>query len=120
MQYAAVMGIKKDLKLAGNEFSNVATWVFIAYLIAEVPNGEWLYLPSWHLLGGLFNTASSSPLSLYCQCIFYRQYPLPNGSVEMFSFGELQLPPPLAPEAIRVCWQLEFSLVFLKLQWDHP
>lgn len=44
-QYAAVMGIKKDLGLAGNDFSNVATWFFIAYLIAEVPNGECLYLP---------------------------------------------------------------------------
>jgi hypothetical protein len=34
------MGIKKDLGLVGNDFSNVATWFFIAYLIAEVPNGE--------------------------------------------------------------------------------
>lgn len=34
------MGIKKDLKLVGNEFSNTATWFFIAYLIAEVPNGS--------------------------------------------------------------------------------
>jgi len=33
------MGIKTDLRLAGNEFSNTATWFFIAYLIAEVPNG---------------------------------------------------------------------------------
>ncbi|KAJ5356383.1 Major facilitator superfamily domain general substrate transporter [Penicillium concentricum] len=38
MQYAAVMGIKKHLGLVGNDFSNVATWFFIAYLIAEVPN----------------------------------------------------------------------------------
>jgi MFS family permease len=34
------MGIKKDLSLKGNDFSNTATWFFIAYLIAEVPNGE--------------------------------------------------------------------------------
>jgi hypothetical protein len=34
------MGIKKDLKLVGNDFSNTATWFFIAYLIAEVPNGN--------------------------------------------------------------------------------
>lgn len=34
------MGIKTDLKLTGNEFSNTATWFFIAYLIAEVPNGN--------------------------------------------------------------------------------
>lgn len=38
-QYAAVMGISKDLKLVGNNFSNVASAFFIAYLIAEVPNG---------------------------------------------------------------------------------
>ncbi|KAJ6078797.1 hypothetical protein N7467_008550 [Penicillium canescens] len=38
LNYAAVMGIKKDLKLVGNDFSNTATWFFIAYLIAEVPN----------------------------------------------------------------------------------
>lgn len=39
IQYAAVMGLNKDLKLKGNEFTNAATWFFIAYLIAEVPNG---------------------------------------------------------------------------------
>ncbi|KAE8377124.1 MFS general substrate transporter [Aspergillus bertholletiae] len=38
LNYAAVMGIKKDLDLRGNDFSNTATWFFIAYLIAEVPN----------------------------------------------------------------------------------
>ncbi|KAJ5138095.1 uncharacterized protein N7443_009619 [Penicillium atrosanguineum] len=38
LNYAAVMGIKTDLKLTGNEFSNTATWFFIAYLVAEVPN----------------------------------------------------------------------------------
>ncbi|KAJ5120517.1 uncharacterized protein N7515_009905 [Penicillium bovifimosum] len=51
LNYAAVMGIKKDLNLVGNDFSNTATWFFIAYLIAEVPNvyclqkvppGKWL------------------------------------------------------------------------------
>lgn len=40
------MGIKKDLKLVGNEFSNTATWFFIAYLIAEVPNGSCHPIPS--------------------------------------------------------------------------
>lgn len=35
------MGISKDLNLVGNNFSNVASAFFIAYLIAEVPNG-WL------------------------------------------------------------------------------
>ncbi|KAL8706571.1 MAG: hypothetical protein Q9201_000384 [Fulgogasparrea decipioides] len=38
-KYAAVMGLNKELKLKPNEFSNAATWFFIAYLIAEVPNG---------------------------------------------------------------------------------
>ena len=38
-QYAAVMGINADLKLQGNDFSNASTAFFIAYLIAEVPNG---------------------------------------------------------------------------------
>ena len=33
IQYAAVMGLNKDLKLVGINFSN-------AYLIAEVPNGK--------------------------------------------------------------------------------
>ena len=37
------MGIKKDLGLVGNDFSNTATWFFIAYLIAEVPNGIYNY-----------------------------------------------------------------------------
>jgi hypothetical protein len=34
------MGLTPDLKLAGNDFSNASTAFFIAYLIAEVPNGE--------------------------------------------------------------------------------
>lgn len=38
LNYAAVMGLSKDLKLRGNNFSNTATAFFIAYLIAEVPN----------------------------------------------------------------------------------
>ncbi|EAW08963.1 putative MFS transporter [Aspergillus clavatus NRRL 1] len=38
LNYAAVMGIRSDLKLVGNDFTNAATWFFIAYLIAEVPN----------------------------------------------------------------------------------
>jgi hypothetical protein len=36
------MGISKDLKLKGNDFSNVGSAFFIAYLIAEVPNGQYL------------------------------------------------------------------------------
>lgn len=34
------MGINKDLKLKGNDFTNAATAFFIAYLVAEAPNGE--------------------------------------------------------------------------------
>ncbi|KAK2738250.1 hypothetical protein FQN57_007113 [Myotisia sp. PD_48] len=37
LNYAAVMGLPKDLKLKNNNFSNAATAFFIAYLIAEVP-----------------------------------------------------------------------------------
>ncbi|KAI9857528.1 MAG: hypothetical protein M1824_004788 [Vezdaea acicularis] len=39
INYAAVMGLNKDLKLKGNNFTNAATAFFIAYLIAEIPNG---------------------------------------------------------------------------------
>ncbi|KAI2732353.1 hypothetical protein CBS147332_1492 [Penicillium roqueforti] len=53
LNYAAVMGIKKDLGLVGNDFSNVATWFFIAYLIAEVPNVYFLQkVPPAKWLGG--------------------------------------------------------------------
>ncbi|KAL8858714.1 MAG: hypothetical protein Q9178_004802 [Gyalolechia marmorata] len=38
LNYAAVMGLNKELELKGNEFTNAATWFFIAFLIAEVPN----------------------------------------------------------------------------------
>jgi hypothetical protein len=34
------MGINKDLKLVGNNFSNVASAFFIAYLLAEIPTGK--------------------------------------------------------------------------------
>ena len=40
VQYAAVMGLPKDLKLHGDDFTNAATAFFIAYLIAEIPNGR--------------------------------------------------------------------------------
>jgi fucose permease len=38
--YAGAMGMKEDLQLTGNEFSNVATAFFVAYLVAELPMGE--------------------------------------------------------------------------------
>lgn len=34
------MGMNQDLALEGNEFSNTATFFFVAYLIAELPTGE--------------------------------------------------------------------------------
>ena len=39
-QYAALMGLNKDLKLKGNEVSNTATIFFAAYLVTEVPTGQ--------------------------------------------------------------------------------
>jgi len=33
------MGIKKDLHLTGNDFSNASSFFFVAYLVAEIPNG---------------------------------------------------------------------------------
>lgn len=50
------MGIKKDLKLVGNDFSNTATWFFIAYLIAEVPNGNNLSISRRLLFSKIANT----------------------------------------------------------------
>lgn len=34
------MGLREDLNLQANEFSNVATVFFAAYMIAEIPTGE--------------------------------------------------------------------------------
>ncbi|KAJ3486072.1 hypothetical protein NLG97_g6685 [Lecanicillium saksenae] len=36
--YAAIMGIKKDLDLTGNRFSNVATFLSVGLLCFEIPN----------------------------------------------------------------------------------
>lgn len=50
LNYAAVMGLNKDLKLRGNNFSNTATAFFIAYLIAEIPNAmvlQWVPVAKW-------------------------------------------------------------------------
>jgi hypothetical protein len=38
LNYAAVMGLQKDLHLKGNEFSNVATFLFVGLLCFEIPN----------------------------------------------------------------------------------
>ncbi|KAJ2979906.1 hypothetical protein NQ176_g2964 [Zarea fungicola] len=36
--YAAVMGLPKDLNFKGNDFSNVATYLFVGLLCFEIPN----------------------------------------------------------------------------------
>ena len=33
------MGLQKDLQLKGNDFTNVATAFFVAFIIVEIPNG---------------------------------------------------------------------------------
>ncbi|KAL9942783.1 hypothetical protein D7B24_004172 [Verticillium nonalfalfae] len=38
LNYAAVMGIRDDLNLEGNDFSNVATFLFVGLLCFEIPN----------------------------------------------------------------------------------
>ena len=38
------MGLNQNLKLKGNDFTNAATAFFIAYLIAEIPNGYFLQI----------------------------------------------------------------------------
>jgi hypothetical protein len=40
--YAAVMGINASLTLRGNDFSNVATFFFVAFLVFEIPNSWFL------------------------------------------------------------------------------
>lgn len=44
LNYAAVMGINEDLGLVGNQFSNIATFLFVGLLCFEVPNSESLPL----------------------------------------------------------------------------
>lgn len=62
------MGISKDLKLVGNNFSNVASAFFIAYLIAEVPNGPSLY-----------PDVAFSAFSHSIQDTFFKRSQWPNG-----------------------------------------
>ncbi|RPA93284.1 MFS general substrate transporter [Choiromyces venosus 120613-1] len=52
INYAAVMGLPKDLKLQGNQFTWAATSFFIAYLVAEIPTGYLLQkIPAGKYLG---------------------------------------------------------------------
>ncbi|MCJ1469832.1 hypothetical protein MMC07_008474 [Pseudocyphellaria aurata] len=41
LNYAGVMGMNQQLGLVGNNFSNAASVFYIAYLIAEIPNGAY-------------------------------------------------------------------------------
>lgn len=40
------MGLNQDLKLKGNEFSNIATFLFVGLLCFEVPNSQFLFFPA--------------------------------------------------------------------------
>lgn len=46
LQYANVMGLQKDLKMKGDDFSWLATAFFIAYAVAEFPQGRHTPSPS--------------------------------------------------------------------------
>ncbi|KAL1961080.1 hypothetical protein VTO42DRAFT_4968 [Malbranchea cinnamomea] len=53
LNYAAVMGIKEDLNLKGNDFSNAATAFWIAFLVAQPPNTYFLQkVPAATWFGG--------------------------------------------------------------------
>lgn len=60
------MGIKKDLGLVGNDFSNTATWFFIAYLIAEVPNGLYIYLSIFAFIYPRYSVMEDRVVSFEC------------------------------------------------------
>lgn len=100
-QYAAIMGLKKDLKLTGNEFSNTATWFFIAYLIAEVPNGR-CSAPCF--IGG----SSLGPNGL--QSTVCRNSLLPSGSVVMYFSGVSLQRLRQVLMTIKLCWLHECFL----------
>ncbi|CAI6097538.1 unnamed protein product [Clonostachys chloroleuca] len=40
LNYAAVMGLRQDLDLQGNDFSNIAMFLFVGFLCFEVVNGS--------------------------------------------------------------------------------
>jgi len=44
IQYANVMGMQKDIKMHGNQFSWGATAFFLAYTFAELPQGMFSHL----------------------------------------------------------------------------
>ncbi|KAK3381895.1 putative allantoate protein [Podospora didyma] len=52
LNYANVMGITTDLGMSGNDFSNVATFLFVGLLAFEIPNIYFLqYFPAAKWLG---------------------------------------------------------------------
>ncbi|KAK3375839.1 allantoate permease [Lasiosphaeria ovina] len=64
LNYAAVMGLNKDLNLTGNDFSNIATFLFVGLLVFEIPNIFFLqYFPAAKWLGAnvlLWGVATAS------------------------------------------------------------
>ncbi|KAJ4254007.1 hypothetical protein NW762_010410 [Fusarium torreyae] len=53
LNYSAVMGLNQDLKLQGNDFSNIATFLFVGLLCFEIPNIYFLQMvPAGKWLGG--------------------------------------------------------------------
>jgi hypothetical protein len=62
------MGINKDLALTKNNFTNVGSAFFIAYLIAEVPTGE-----------SASSNAANKVLTHMLQDISSRNFRLENG-----------------------------------------
>lgn len=68
------MGLRQDLSLEGNDFTNVATAFFVAYVITEIPNSNNFNLfPS---------TLSYNNSSLYvatnptCEMVWHKHHPL--------------------------------------------
>lgn len=50
INYSNVMGLSVDVNLKGNEFSWMATAFFIAYALAEIPQGELFSRERWTFL----------------------------------------------------------------------
>jgi hypothetical protein len=72
LNYAAVMGLQKDLSLKGNEFSNVATFLFVGLLCFEIPNSTCFMDRCWRLLkpGSLLPSNGASCKVAGHQCCF--------------------------------------------------
>lgn len=64
------MGLRQDLQLKGNDFTNIATAFFVAFIVAEMPNGK---LP-------LFTSVSHPDSGLTEQYIYYNVLRQQSGS----------------------------------------